>query len=140
MTSNLRPFHLAFPVRNLKETKKWYTEILGCKVGRKSKDWIDFNMFGHQIVAHLSNLENDIPRNEVDGENIPIRHFGVILEPTEWNNLKKKLLDKGVKFIVKPQIRFKGQSGEQKIMFINDPSGNVLEFKSFRDDRMIFEV
>ena len=139
MTKNLRPFHLAFPARDLEETRDWYTEILGCSVGRESSDWIDFNMFGHQVVAHLSSSLDSADANEVDGENVPVRHFGVILEPSVWNHLKERVISKGVKFIIKPTIRFEGKSGEQHTMFIEDPSGNALEFKSFIDDRMIFE-
>ena len=92
MTKNLRPFHLAFPARDLEETRDWYTEILGCSVGRESSDWIDFNLFGHQIVAHLSDIQNSFDINQVDGENVPVRHFGVILKPLEWNQLKEKFI------------------------------------------------
>jgi len=139
MSKSLRPFHLAFPVKNLKETRYWYTKILGCSVGRESSDWIDFNLFGHQIVAHLSNTQDLFDINEVDGENVPVRHFGVILKPSEWNQLKEKFILNKIKFIIEPTTRFKGSSGEQSTMFIKDPSGNALEFKSFSDDAMIFE-
>ena len=139
MDNNLRPFHLAFPVNDLNETKKWYTNTLDCLVGRESDEWVDFNMFGHQVVAHLSNSVNTIGTNEVDGKNVPINHFGVILKPADWNKLKEKLLTLDVEFVIKPTIRFKNSKGEQSTMFIKDPSGNILEFKSFIDDRMIFE-
>ena len=139
MTRNLRPFHLAFPVKNLEETRNWYTEILGCSVGRESSDWIDFNLFGHQIVAHLSDSQDSFSINQVDGDNVPVRHFGVILKPSEWNRLKEKLISNRIKFIIDPTTRFKGTEGEQSTMFIEDPSGNALEFKSFLDDRMIFK-
>ena len=139
MSKNLRPFHLAFPVKNLKETRDWYTKILGCSVGRESSNWIDFNLFGHQIVAHLSNIQDLSDINEVDGENVPVRHFGVILKPSEWNQLKEKFILNKIRFIIEPITRFKGSQGEQSTMFIKDPSGNALEFKSFSDDAMIFE-
>lgn len=139
MSSNLRPFHLAFPVSDLFVAKKWYTEIIGCSVGRESKEWIDFNMFGHQVVAHLTSTPDDVYTNIVDGENIPIRHFGVILDFSQWDNLKEHLKNKKVSFLINPSIRFKGSKGEQRTMFIKDPSGNVLEFKAFKDDEMIFE-
>jgi len=139
MSKNLRPFHLAFPVKNLKETRDWYIRVLGCSIGRESPEWIDFNLFGHQIVAHLSSSSDLFSTNQVDGEKIPVRHFGVILETYEWNLLKEKFISSKVKFIVNPIIRFRGELGEQRTMFIEDPSGNALEFKSFADDEMIFE-
>jgi len=139
MTKSLRPFHLAFPVKDLEETRDWYTTILGCSIGRESSNWIDFNLFGHQIVAHLSDDLNLFDTNEVDGENVPVRHFGVILEPLEWIALKEKLISNQVRFIISPTTRFKNKSGEQSTMFIQDPSGNALEFKSFSDDDMIFK-
>ena len=139
MSKSLRPFHLAFPVKNLKETRDWYTKILGCSVGRESSDWIDFNLFGHQIVAHLSNIQDLSDINEVDEENVPVRHFGVILKPSEWNQLKEKFILNKIRFIIEPTTRFRGTSGEQSTMFIKDPSGNALEFKSFSDDGMIFK-
>ena len=139
MSSNLRPFHLAFPVSDLFEAKKWYTEVIGCSIGRESEEWIDFNMFGHQIVAHLTSESDSIDMNTVDGKDIPIRHFGVILDFSQWDDLKKHLENKKIKFLIDPSIRFKGLKGEQRTMFIKDPSGNVLEFKAFKDDEMIFE-
>ena len=139
MSKILRPFHLAFPVKNLKKTRDWYTKILGCSIGRESSDWIDFNLFGHQIVAHLSNIQDSFDINQVDGKNIPVRHFGVILKPSEWDQLKEKLILNKIKFIIDPTTRFKGSPGEQSTMFIKDPSGNALEFKSFSDDAMIFK-
>ena len=105
MKDNLRPFHLAFPVRDLEETRNWYTDILECRVGRESDTWIDFNMFGHQIVAHLSENIDSISENNVDGYNIPIRHFGIILKPMEWKSLKEKFLSKDIEFIIKPNTR-----------------------------------
>ena len=139
MVEIIRPFHLAFPVKNLEETRDWYIRALCCSIGRESSEWIDFNLFGHQIVAHLSSNLNLFPFNQIDGEKIPVRHFGVILKIPEWNELKEKLISSRVKFIIKPIIRFRGELGEQRTMFIEDPSGNALEFKSFADDEMIFE-
>lgn len=137
---NARPrFHLAFPVRNLAEARAFYGELLGCPEGRSSAEWVDFDFFGHQIVAHLS-AANAEPQahNAVDGEAVPVRHFGVILSLPEWEILAAKLKAHGVGFIIEPQIRFKGKPGEQATMFLTDPSGNALEFKAFADERMIF--
>ena len=139
MNKNLRPFHLAFPVSNLERTLKWYTEILGCSVGRQSDKWIDFNLYGHQIVGHLADKFNLSNTNNVDGENVPIRHFGVILTYDKWGELVKKLKKENVNFLIKPQIRFKGINGEQKTFFIEDPDGNALEFKAFKNDSNIFD-
>ena len=139
MINKIRPFHLAFPVKDLEKAKKWYCNVLGCTVGRESSDWIDFNLFGHQVVAHLSIDNNTFESNEVDGKNVPIRHFGVILKPREWKQLKISLEEKNIQFLIKPNTRFKGLKGEQHTLFILDPSGNALEFKSFENDSMIFE-
>ena len=138
MQKTLRPFHLAFPVSNIKETKKWYTKILGCSVGREAERWIDFNFFGHQISAHLSESSDSITHNQVDSKQIPSRHFGIILAPSDWNMLSKRLTELKVNFKIKPYTRFKGEEGEQSTLFIEDPSGNYLEFKSFKNDEMIF--
>ena len=135
---SIRPFHLAFPIRDIEETKKWYTKILGCKIGRESSLWIDFDFFGHQISAHLSQKSDTITHNKVDNQQVPSRHFGIILKPSDWNALAKKLTDLGLEFIIKPSTRFKGKKGEQSTFFIKDPSGNCLEFKSFKNDEMIF--
>ena len=134
----IRPFHLAFPVCDLKKTEIWYTNILGCTTGRKSDRWIDFNFFGHQVVAHLADNIEDIQTNEVDDDNVPSRHFGIILRPSDWKKLKEQIKSRGVEFIIEPTTRFKETPGEQSTMFIKDPSGNALEFKSFLDDSMIF--
>jgi len=139
MKSILRPFHLAFPVKDLEDTKIWYCDVLGCTLGRESNDWVDFNFYGHQVVAHLSNKFNSDETNEVDGDDVPIRHFGVILSASDWDKLKDKLVSKGTNFIIQPNIRFENSSGQQKTMFISDPSGNALEFKCFEDDTMIFK-
>tara|TARA_B100001029_G_C14881027_1_gene349955 strand:+ start:83 stop:508 length:426 start_codon:yes stop_codon:yes gene_type:complete len=135
----IRPFHLAFPIKNIEETRNWYTNILGCSVGRESERWIDFNFFGHQISAHLSQKSDLIAHNRVDNQEVPSRHFGIILEPLDWNALAKRLTNLGVDFIIKPHTRFKGEKGEQSTLFIKDPSENCLEFKSFKNDEMIFE-
>ena len=135
----IRPFHLAFPVSNLEKTLKWYTETLGCSIGRKSNQWIDFNLYGHQIVAHLSKKLNLSKTNNVDGEKVPIRHFGVILTYDKWDELVEKLDKRNIDFLIKPQIRFKGTKGEQKTFFIKDPDGNALEFKAFKNDSNIFK-
>jgi len=134
----IRPFHLAFPVRNIEEAKSWYTNILGCSVGRESERWIDFNFFGHQISAHLSEKLDLITHNKVDNQRVPSRHFGIILTPSDWSTLAKRLTDLGAEFIIKPYTRFKGKKGEQSTLFIKDPSKNCLEFKSFKSDEMIF--
>ena len=139
MSESLRPFHLAFPVGDLERTKRWYCDVLGCTLGRESGDWIDFNFYGHQIVAHLSEKIAGNHSNKVDGHSVPARHFGIILTPKRWEKLKNDLISKNVDFIIKPNTRFKNSKGEQSTMFIKDPSGNALEFKSFRDDSMIFE-
>ena len=138
--TNIRPFHLAFPVYHIKKTIKWYVLILGCKVGRQSKRWVDFNFFGHQISAHLVDKEllSD-QTNIVDGNNVPSRHFGIVLKMDQWKNLSKHLIENKMQFLIKPTIRFEGENGEQATMFIRDPSGNVLEFKVFQDDNMIFK-
>ena len=134
----MRPFHLAFPVDNLDKTREFYTSILGCKEGRSSDSWIDFDLYGHQVVAHLVDELETVQTNLVDGDSVPASHFGVILEMNDWNELAKRLTESGIKFIIEPHIRFKGESGEQATMFFLDPCGNALEFKSFSRDDMIF--
>ena len=134
----MRPFHLAFPVTDLAETKSFYVDILRCEVGRSSDAWIDFNMFGHQVVAHLVNKNDHPASNSVDGDDVPASHFGVVLTMSQWRELKKQLLDKKIQFIIEPKIRFLGEPGEQATMFFLDPSGNALEFKAFNDDNQIF--
>ena len=138
MTSRPR-FHLAFPVRDLGEARAFYGTLLGCKEGRSSDEWIDFDFFGHQIVAHLSpNEAGHKAHNFVDGDAVPVRHFGVILEMNEWRALAEKLEKKNVSFTIAPEIRFQGLPGEQATFFILDPSGNALEFKAFDDEGRIF--
>jgi len=131
-------FHLAFPVRDLEEARCFYAGLLGCPTGRESDLWIDFDFFGHQIVTHLAPPESAAATNPVDGEDVPVRHFGVILEWDQWEALADKLKKAGVKFVIEPGIRFKDQIGEQATMFFKDPSGNALEFKSFRDISRVF--
>ncbi len=134
-----KPFHLAFPVLDIKETKSFYRDILGCKIGREDKKWVDFNFFGHQLSAHLKPDElNETKKNEVDGKSVPVRHFGVILEWNDWQVLSRKLKEINTNFIVEPYIRFEGKVGEQGTMFFLDPSGNALEFKTFKDRDQIF--
>ena len=134
----MRPFHLAFPVIDLKSTKSFYVDILKCEIGRSSESWIDFNMFGHQVVAHLVDKNDHPASNNVDGDDVPASHFGVVLTMSQWEELKNHLLEQQIKFIIEPKIRFKGESGEQATMFFLDPSGNALEFKAFNDDNQIF--
>jgi extradiol dioxygenase family protein len=133
------PFHLAFPVRSLDEARAFYGEMLGCPEGRSSPHWIDFNLYGHQIVAHLAAEETKpAATSEVDGDAAPVRHFGVVLPMPEWEALAQRLRAAGVKFLIEPHIRFKGEIGEQATMFFLDPSGNALEFKSFADPSQLF--
>lgn len=134
------PFHLAFPVDDLEQTRQFYMDILGCSLGRESESWIDFNLYGHQIVAHLSkNQPKKTNGNYVDGDRIPPRHFGVVLPWPEWEKLSTKIRNKGLPFLIEPKIRFRDKVGEQATFFIQDPSGNALEFKSFQDDSFIFK-
>jgi len=136
-------FHLAFPVRDLAEARSFYGGLLGCPEGRSASDWIDFDFHGHQIVAHLAPPETtptagDAATNLVDGEAVPVRHFGVILEPADWRTLADRLIAAGTRFLIEPQTRFPGKAGEQHTMFFLDPSGNALEFKAFADEADIF--
>ena len=137
---NLSPFHLAIPVNNIAKCKIFYKEILGCNEGRSSDNWVDFNLFGHQVVAHLSPDEvRTTKKSEVDGKMVPVRHFGVILKWDQWHEFANMLQTKNIKFVIEPYVRFKGESGEQATMFFLDPSGNALEFKSFKNQSSIFE-
>jgi hypothetical protein len=132
-------FHLAFPVRDLAEARAFYGQLLGCREGRSSDEWVDFDFFGHQIVAHLSPSEACAEaHNRVDGEDVPVRHFGVILEMPEWRHLAARLEAVGIEFLIQPGVRFEGQPGEQATLFVRDPSGNALEFKAFAEDAMVF--
>lgn len=134
----MRPFHLAFPVDDLEKTREFYTKTLGCKEGRSSDRWIDFDMYGHQVVAHLVDSVDNVETNPVDGDDVPASHFGVILESEEWTKLSKNLRDSNMEFIIEPHTRFRGEPGEQSTMFFLDPCGNALEFKAFKSDEMIF--
>ena len=137
---NIPRFHLAFPVHDLEKAKTFYTSTLGCPLGRESDNWIDFNLYGHQVVAHLSPKDCiNTKTNPVDGDSIPARHFGVILPWAEWEELCKILISQNIEFLIKPRIRFKNVSGEQGTFFIQDPSGNALEFKSFKNDKDVFK-
>ncbi len=137
--SNLPPFHLAFPVTSLAHARAFYGELLGCPEGRSSDDWVDFDFHGHQIVAHLAPEEARPARaHDVDGDNVPVRHFGLVLSMDAWTALAGKLQAAGTRFVVEPHIRFKGQPGEQATMFLLDPCGNALEFKAFADISKLF--
>ena len=136
----MRPFHLAFPVDNLEKTREFYTKILGCKEGRSSDRWIDFDMFGHQVVAHLVDSLEETQTNPVDGDDVPASHFGVILDLEDWEKLSNHLNKINMEFIIEPHVRFKGEAGEQATMFFLDPCGNALEFKAFKSDDMIFAI
>jgi extradiol dioxygenase family protein len=135
----LSPFHLAFPVHDLGEAREFYGRTLGCPEGRSSDEWIDFNFYGHQIVAHLAPGETGpAQRNAVDGHGVPVRHFGIVLPMDEWRTLAERLKASGTEFVIEPYIRFKDQPGEQATMFFLDPSGNALEVKAFSDIGMLF--
>ena len=134
----MRPFHLAFPVDNLEKTREFYTKILECNDGLSSDRWIDFDMYGHQVVAHLIDKVEEVQTNPVDGDDVPASHFGVILELDKWEALAERLKKVDMNFIIEPHIRFKGEAGEQATMFFLDPCGNALEFKAFKNDDMIF--
>ena len=135
----INPFHLAFPIKDIEETKRFYKNVLGCEIGRESDAWVDFNFFGHQLSAHLKPEElTNTKKNKVDGKSVPVRHFGVVLDWKDWHSLSKKLQSLKIKFIIDPYIRFEGEVGEQATMFFLDPSGNALEFKSFKDSNQLF--
>jgi extradiol dioxygenase family protein len=136
----LTPFHIAFPVDDLEAARAFYGGLLGCPEGRSSAQWIDFNLFGHQIVAHLkpSPEEESQHHNPVDGHDVPVPHFGVVLSMEDWQALADRLRAAGVRFVIEPYIRFKGEVGEQATMFFLDPAGNALEFKAFADMGQLF--
>ncbi len=137
----MRPrFHLAFPVQDLDAARAFYVGLLGCAVGRESARWIDFDFQGHQITAHLVESLEETAANPVDGDRVPARHFGLILERPDWDALAARLRDAGTPFLIEPRVRFPGRPGEQATLFIRDPSGNALEFKSFADERQIFSL
>jgi extradiol dioxygenase family protein len=136
----MQPFHLAFPVANIEESRRFYGDLLGARVGRSAERWIDFDFWGHQISAHLVDAIPSEPTNRVDGKEVPTRHFGIVLEWTNWHELAEKLQRSGIDFLLEPHIRFVGQPGEQATLFIVDPSGNALEFKAFRDPSALFST
>lgn len=132
------PFHLAFPVTDLAATRAFFVDVLGCRVGRTSDAWIDFDFFGHQLSAHLVGRNAAVGTNEVDGDDVPVRHFGVVLPWDAWHDLAGRLEARGVAFRIRPHLRFRGQVGEQATFFVEDPSGNALEFKAFKDPARLF--
>ena len=136
---SLPPFHLAFPVDDLAKARAFYGDLLGCKEGRSANEWVDFDLFGHQIVAHLApDQVRARSTNEVDGEHVPVPHFGVVLPMADWKRLAGRLEGAGVDFVIAPTIRFAGEEGEQATMFLLDPSGNALEFKAMADPAKLF--
>jgi hypothetical protein len=138
-TTPLHPFHLAFPVTSLEQARQFYGNLLGCPEGRSAPDWVDFNFYGHQIVAHLAPQEaGHRSTSAVDGDNVPVRHFGVVLPMEQWRAMAEKLTAAGVQFVIAPHVRFKGEVGEQATMFFLDPSGNAIELKAFADIGKLF--
>jgi len=136
--SSLQPFHLAIPVDDLAAARGFYGGLLGCPEGRSSDEWVDFDFFGHQLVAHLDRTPRVTTSNAVDGKDVPVPHFGIVLEWDHWQRLAATLVAGGVRFGIEPGIRFQGQVGEQATMFFHDPAGNALEFKAFRDPSRLF--
>jgi len=135
----MSPFHVAFPVHDLALARSFYGKTLGCPEGRSADDWVDFNFYGHQIVAHLAPGACGVAqRNAVDGHGVPVRHFGIVLPMAEWATLAERLQARGVSFLIEPYVRFEGQPGEQATMFFLDPSGNAIEIKAFADIAMLF--
>ena len=136
---NMKPFHLAIPVKNLELCRTFYREVLYCKEGRSDTHWVDFDFFGHQLVIHQKeDFEPQQISNPVDGHQVPVPHFGVVLNMKEWNILSQRLKNNGTKFVIEPTIRFKGRPGEQATLFFKDPEGNALEFKAFKDIGQLF--
>jgi len=140
MVQALRPFHLAFPVDDLTAAETFYVEVMGCEVGRRSDRWIDLNLFGHQIVAHLVDSAAEVQHNAVDGDQVPAFHFGVVLAMGDWDSLSDRLRERGVDFLIEPRVRFRGEPGEQATFFVRDPAGNALEFKAFADPGQLFAM
>ena len=133
------PFHLAFPVDDLATTRAFYGGLLGCREGRSAERWVDFEFFGHQISAHLApGAAAFAGSNPVDGDQVPVRHFGAVLPWERWHALERRLREQGARFLIEPRVRFRGEVGEQATMFLLDPSGNALEFKSFKDPAKLF--
>ncbi len=137
----LRPFHLAVTVNDIAAARVFYRDVLGCEEGRSSGRWVDFNLYGHQFVVHLDEAKSPAPAyNPVDGHDVPVPHFGVVLTMPDWQALADRLRAADAMFVIEPTVRFAGQTGEQATMFFQDPSGNALEFKAFADDAMLFAV
>ena len=137
--SIVSPFHIAIPVHNLDECRRFYRDILNCEEGRSSDHWVDFNLFGHQLVIHYKpKSEETLHTNAVDGKNVPVPHYGVVLPWETFNAFASQLKTKGISFVIEPYIRFEGQVGEQATMFFLDPAGNALEFKAFKDVHQLF--
>ncbi|WP_104736393.1 VOC family protein [Hanstruepera ponticola] len=137
--SKLSPFHIAIPVHNLNESRIFYRDILNCEEGRSSDHWVDFNLFGHQLVIHYKpKSKEELHTNAVDGKNVPIPHYGVVLPWDTFREFAEDLKNKGIQFIIEPYVRFEGQVGEQATMFFLDPAGNALEFKAFKDIDQLF--
>jgi len=135
----IAPFHVAVPVHNLDECRTFYRDVLGCKEGRSAEQWVDFDFFGHQFVIHYKPKSEEEPHtNPVDGKNVPVPHYGVVLPWGTFQKFSKELIDKGIDFVIEPYIRFKGEPGEQATMFFLDPAGNALEFKAFKDMGQLF--
>jgi extradiol dioxygenase family protein len=136
---SLPPFHLAFPVDDLVAARRFYGELLGCPEGRSADHWVDFDLYGHQIVAHLARRQaRGRSTNPVDGEDVPVPHFGLVLPMENWSTLAERLTNAGVEFVIPPTVRFKGEPGEQATMFLLDPAGNALEFKAMADPAKLF--
>lgn len=132
-------FHLAVPVDDLAAARRFYGSVLGCREGRSADRWVDFDFFGHQLVVHLSSEHSsDVATNPVDGHEVPVPHFGVLLDVESWSRLAEQLSGSGVEFVIEPHVRFEGEPGEQHTMFFRDPSGNALEIKAFADDAAVF--
>jgi extradiol dioxygenase family protein len=134
----LSPFHLAIPVHDLAAARSFYGSLFGCPEGRSSREWVDFDFFGHQLVAHLDAARRPLHFNEVDGKDVPVPHFGIVLPWQTWESLAERLRAGGARFVIEPGIRFRGEVGEQATFFLYDPSGNALEFKAFRDPSRLF--
>lgn len=136
--NKLAPFHLAIPVQELEQTRRFYRDTLGCSEGRSSDHWVDFDFFGHQLVLHLSEQKQAASRNPVDGHQVPVPHFGVVLEWQQWHDFAERLNEQDLEFAIAPYLRFEGQPGEQATLFFYDPSGNALEFKAFKNPERLF--
>jgi extradiol dioxygenase family protein len=135
---SLSPFHLALPVTDLAAARRFYVDLLGCGTGRQDERWLDLDFFGHQVTLHLTETATGASTNPVDGDRVPIRHFGLILPLEQWQSLAERLQAAGVEFLIEPRVRFRGRPGEQHTMFLLDPCGNALEFKSFADPGQVF--